>query len=144
MKNKTTKELQDLLQSGNEDTLDTIFENMSDNTFVNYIHTLMIQKDITKSVLIEKSNLHRTYAYQIFNGKRQPSRDKVLQIAIALQCNLEECNRLLTLSKHHILYVKNRRDSVLIFAITQQLTLLETEQYLQEYHQPLLIQYDTL
>lgn len=143
MKNKSTKDLQQLIQSTTIDKLDIIYEHITEYDFPTYLKTIMHNRNIKKSELIEKANLHRTYGYQILNGKKHPSRDKVLQLAITLQCNLEECNRLLTLAGYHILYAKNRRDSILIFSISRNLSLFEIEEYLEEYGQPLLVQYES-
>ena len=43
--------------------------------FVDYLEALLAKKNMSKSILINKANLHRTYAYQIFNGTKIPSRN---------------------------------------------------------------------
>lgn len=142
MKNKSTEELQKIIQTTTIDKLDDVYKNIAEYDFISYLESIILKRNIKKSELIDKAALHRTYGYQILNGTKHPSRDKVLQLAIALQCNLNECNRLLTLAGHHILYAKNRRDSILIFSISRNLSLFEIEEYLEEYSQPLLIQYE--
>ena len=59
----------------------------------------------------------KIYGYQIFDGSKTPSRDKVIAIALAMQLTLDEANRLLHLSNNGILYPKIKRDSIIIFGL---------------------------
>ena len=49
------------------------------------------------------------------DGRRSPSRDKVISLCLALKLELPETQRALTLTKNGQLYSKNKRDSILIF-----------------------------
>ncbi len=64
----------------------TDFPNVS---FINYVNLIIQKKHLKKSDVIKKTGLHRTYAYQIFSGKKKPSRDKVIRISFGLQLDLE-------------------------------------------------------
>jgi len=92
-----------------------------------YILEVCNKKDIKKSEIIRNADIYRTYGYEILNGSKLPSRDKLLRICIGNKFSLKETNRCLTLAKHGILYAKNPRDSIIIFAINNKLSLIETD-----------------
>lgn len=106
--------------------------------FCNYFKDICIKKNIKKSDLINKSNLDRTYGYQILNGTKKPSRDKILQLCIASKLTLEETQKALTLGNAGNLYAKNSRDSIIIFALNNDLNVLKINDILFEFNLPTL------
>ena len=92
----------------------------------------MIEKNISKAKVISEANLARTYGYQIFQGEKNPGRDKIIAITFAMGLNLEECNRLLTLARTNILYSKNKRDAIIIFGIENKYSLSQVNEVLYE------------
>ncbi len=90
-----------------------------------YLTALIEQKKLVKSEIIKRSGIDRVYGYQIFNGTRVPSRDKLIQLAVGMQLNFEETQRLLAYNGFAQLYAKNRRDSIIIFAIKEKKTVIE-------------------
>lgn len=93
---------------------------------------LIDQKGMKNSDLFESANISPSTGYHILNGRRFPSRDKVLQLTIGLSLNLYDTNRMLKLSKHGELYVKDMRDAIIIFSINNQLNLIEINEILYE------------
>ena len=88
---------------------------------------LMLEKHGMKRVdVIHAANLNETFGYQIFTGSRKASRDKVLQIALAMGLSLQETGRLLQAAGANGLYCKNRRDAIIIFCILHGCSLQET------------------
>ena len=81
------------------------------------INQLLDEKGLTKDQVITDSNIQKNYGYQIFDGSKTPSRDKVIALALAMQLTLDEANRLLHLSNNGILYPKIKRDSIIIFGL---------------------------
>lgn len=75
-------------------------------------------------------NISKSYGYQILRGERIPGRDILLRTALALQLSLKETQRLLAVGSCGALYPKVRRDSAVIFALNQKMTILETEDLL--------------
>ncbi|WP_125153222.1 hypothetical protein [Clostridium rectalis] len=137
MENKKTSELLDILNSIEDESKLTNYINEAKNTFSNlnfhsYFGDIIKKKNLKKSKLIENSNIDRTYCYQILNGTKNPSRDKILQLCISAKLNINEVQRLLTLGNVGQLYPKDARDSAIIFAINKSLTLLETDYMLSE------------
>lgn len=134
---KSTIELEELLQSIPQERLDSIVDEIDEYTFCNYLSTLLNQYQVNIAELIRKTTLHRTYAYQIINGTREHvSRDKIIQIILALQCTLDECNRLLILGHHEKLYSNKKRDAILIYSLTNKLSVTESNELLLCKNQP--------
>lgn len=84
------------------------------------------------------TNLHRTYAYQIFNGQKKPSRSKIIQIALALQLDIRETNNLLSLSDNGYLYPKVRYDAIILYALEHKKSIIDTNLILDMYELPIL------
>ena len=98
-----------------------------------YLENLLAQKNLTKQAVIEKSGVQREYAYHIFSGiKKNPSRPKILALAFAMGLNLEETQYLLRYAKQSPLYPRNPWDSIIISAIEQRLTVLQTNELLNQ------------
>ena len=106
--------------------------------FTEYLSALMEKAGMTRSSLAAKAGLNRFYIYDIFSGRKIPSADKLVCIALAMQLSLEETQILLRLANRSGLYVRHPRDSVLIFAIQRNLSVDETNALLYEAGQPLL------
>lgn len=98
MKHKSTDEL--------------IGELMSKPSFEEYLHAngpffsekgvaeLLAQlyetKNLTKAELARRSGISEVYLHQVFAGRRNPSRDRLLCICIGLGITLDETQRMLT------------------------------------------------
>lgn len=115
-----------------------IKENCPPLTFSRYIEERILLSQITPSQLIKDANLQRNYGYQVLNGSKNPGRDKVIAICLALSFTLEETQRALTLAKENILYPKIRRDSALIFCINKGLSVMETNDLLHSIEEEVL------
>ncbi len=129
-----TIELLSLLDKNKEISIDELLDKIPDLNFVDYFETLKIMKNMTKSEIIEKSSLDRNYAYQILNGTKIPSQDKVIMLALAMNLNLHDTNCLLILSHNKILYPKIRRDAIIIFCINRNYSVMKTNELLHEYN----------
>lgn len=82
-----------------------------------YLEELLEQKGLKRSQVVHMANLNETFGYQIFTGQRNPSRNKVLQIAFAMALSLRETNRALEAAGVSSLYSKDRRDAIIIFCL---------------------------
>lgn len=94
---------------------------------------LIAEKQYSKSNIINKADINYCYFYDILNGRKMPSKDKVVRIALAMKLDLDECQKALKISGRSSLYPKNRRDSVLIYAIQNKLTLFQCDELLIKY-----------
>ncbi len=130
----STKELLESLKKAS-DIREFRKENLSsfvDITFKEYLDDLISSRNIKRSDVIKASGLTETYAYQIFAGIKNPSRDKLIALALGMRLNLEESQTLLQLAGVNELYAKNRRDSVIIFALEKELGITELNDLLFE------------
>ncbi len=60
-----------------------------------HLQQLLDEKGLERSKVVREAGLNDTFGYQIFKGTRKASRDKVLQLAFAMQLGLRETDRLL-------------------------------------------------
>jgi hypothetical protein len=124
MEEKLTEELlNELLFS---DSLETfLVKDLTDarEGLPEHLNYLLLKKNLKKSEVVKRSRLNSTFAYQIFSGDRNASRNKMLQLAFAMGLDLRETQGLLKLSGANELYCKDRRDAIIIYCITKQMTL---------------------
>ena len=81
--------------------------------------------------VIKRSAIDRTYGHQLFNGTRKPSRDKVIQLAIGLELDFSETQKLLQVGQKSILYPKIKRDAAIIHCIKNKKEINETQAVLE-------------
>lgn len=134
----STTQLLDIIKSDENLTLEQLLLQVPEIDFVTYLETLLLKKDVSKSELIKMTNLHQTYAYQIFNGQKKPSRSKIIQIALALQLDIRETNNLLSLSDNGYLYPKVRYDAIILYALEHKKSIIDTNLILDMYELPIL------
>ena len=122
---KQTDELLKCIKNSHE--LDDFLEKQE---FINiniseYLNMIIEKKELVKSEVIKSSGLDRVYAYQILNGTRTPSRDKLIQFAFGMKLTLDETQTLLKYNGMAPLYAKNRRDSIILFAINERASVID-------------------
>ena len=104
------------------------------SSFAAYITNLCRQRNMTVASTLENADISFSYGYFLFSGKRKPSRDTVLKLAIAFGLNLEETQQLLSAAGFGGLYPKIRRDAVIIYAIQRQYSLFDLQEELSLHH----------
>ena len=125
----TEELLQELMDSPDADSY--LAEHPSQpRSLSDYLQQLLDEKGLKRAEVVRAAGLNSTFGYQIFKGERGASRDKVLQIAFAMQLSLKETNRLLQAAGTNELYCKNRRDAIIIFCLTHGSSLQETDEEL--------------
>ena len=126
---KDTRELQNELKKA-EGLENFLVDNQKDfrrYTLAEYLERLLKEKNLSKGEVIEKSQLERLYAYHIFAGrKKNPSREKVIAIALAMALTPEETQYLLYYAGAPQLYVRNPLDSVLWYALENHMSVVDT------------------
>ena len=140
MDDKKTHELDNIVNFINNEKelkeyLSKTISNRINLDFVEYLDKLRDEKKISKAELINNANINRTYGYQILNGTKSASRDKILKICLSGRFTIEETNRLLTLGGYSRLYSKDPRDTVIIFAINKGLSVIDTDLFLDKFNQ---------
>lgn len=131
---KSTDELLKILKHAKsaEQFIENNFNDINDITFQEYLLKCMETHSMTRSQVIDGANIQKNYGYQIFDGSKRPSRDKVLALCFSMSLSLEESNRLLKLSDHSILYPRILRDSIIIFALEKKINLIQANILLEE------------
>ena len=132
---KSTEDLKnDLHQaSGLEGFLVDNQKNFCQYTLAEYLHHLLEEKHLIKMDVVRDSLLERLYAYHIFAGrKKNPSRNKVISLALAMKLTPEETQYLLYYAGVEQLYVRNPRDSILWYALDHHMSVIDTNIMLQK------------
>lgn len=89
-----------------------------------------------KSDVIRKSNISRTYGYQIMEGRRLGKRDYYLCIALALSLDLKTTQRMLAVTHSGSLHPLIKRDAAVMFAINHGYSLEKTYDFMCELELP--------
>lgn len=133
---KTTDELiHEIKTSGN--ILDYLAENREEmqlNSLTEYLDDWLNRKSLSKADVVRRSNLNKAYVYQIFLGKKYPSRDKVIALAFGLGLNADETQTLLKQAGYRELYPRDPRDALLLFAIGQNMGIIDANELLYDHN----------
>lgn len=98
--------------------------------------SLVKKSNMSSSNIINKSDFSYYYYYEVVNGKKVPSKDKIVSLIIAMKLDLEDCQTALKYCGKSALYPKIKRDSIFIYAITHKLSLAETNKMLVKEKEP--------
>lgn len=121
-----------------EKVLDTNKEVFEEQSVSDYLMKLCEEKGLVPETVIKKAQIDRTYGHQIINGTRNPSRDKLIQLAFGFGLSLDETQKLLKTAGRSILYAKIKRDAACIFGISHRLGMIEMQELLASIDVPLL------
>lgn len=100
--------------------------------FNRYLLELCQKRGTVPEQIIKRTTIERTYGHQLFNGTRQPSRDKVIQLAFGFELDLEEAQALLKAARKVPLYPKIKRDAVIMFCLKNHSGEIEVQEMLAE------------
>ena len=119
-----------LLAKTLSDFLKKIRVYMLDLTLSEYLMLLLRQKKLKRADVVRDSGLEKAYVYQIFNGEKKPTRDKLIAIAFGLHLNRKETQRMLKIGGCSELYARQTRDAIILFAIHRGMNIWETDDFL--------------
>lgn len=132
---KSTEELLHEIQSG-KDILEYFEENQKEimqSTLPEYLKIWLKEKNTTKAMVVKKSNLSKPYVYQIFQGKKSPSRDKIIAISFGFTMNCEETQKLLKQAGYRELYPRDGRDALILSGIRDKLDIIAMNERLYDH-----------
>lgn len=139
-----TKRTNDLMEelSGQDTDLDRYFEE-NPTSFINVDIKEFWKKAVdtsskTKSDIINKADMSYCYFYDVINGRKIPSKDKIIRIALAMNLSLDDCQEALRISGKSALYPRIKRDSILIYAINKGYSIYQTNDLLAEHGEEML------
>ena len=107
-------------------------------TFSEFFLKVLVNKSMPKSDVISRSLIDRVYAYQILSGSRNAGRDKIITLCIAANFDIEDTQCALATAKTGILYPKNSRDSIILYAVMNKLNVIETNNLLLKFEESIL------
>ena len=127
MKKKETDNLQQELMDSPDLTR---FLSQNQDQFVNkstaeLLNLLFEKKNISKAALAKQSGMSEIYLHQIFAGRRNPSRNRLLCLCYGLEASIEETQELLKLCGMAQLYPKLKRDAIIYYGLRHKLNLFE-------------------
>ena len=129
---KSTDELMDELLKANNigDYLKENSRYMVSDELSTYLNNIMAKKGLVKTDVIKKTEFSEVMGYQIFAGTRQPSRDSLICICVAMEMDLEEIQTILKIAGFAALYPKAKRDSIIILGLNENKTVPEINETL--------------
>ena len=93
--------------------------------------------------VIKAERFDYTYGYQIFDGKKRPKREKLLQLAFGFPLSLEDTNRMLRAGGVSGLYVRCIRDVICMYCLHKGMSLEECNSYLYQMGEETLVEEDS-
>ena len=134
MKQKNTDDLQqELMGSLNLDSFLSVNQaHFSNESVPEILNRLFKKRNISKAALAKQSGVSEIYLHQIFAGRRNPSRSRLICLCYGLNATLEETQELLKLCGLAQLYPKIRRDAIIIYGLVHGMSLFEVNDKLFE------------
>lgn len=93
---------------------------------------------MSKSNIINKSDFNYCYFYDVINGRKIPGRDKIIRLALTMNLSLDDCQQALRLSDKSLLYPRVKRDSVIIYALNNKLSIFQCNELLGKFNEETL------
>ena len=98
------------------------FVNKSVSELLNH---LFEKKYISKAALAKQSGMSEIYLHQIFAGRRNPSRNRLLCLCYGLEASVNETQEMLRLCQMAQLYPKVKRDAIIYYGLLHKVGLFE-------------------
>lgn len=119
MKEKPTDDLTEELMSRSnlDEYIKANQRYFSESAIAELLLALYNRKQISKAALARMSGMSEVYLHQVFSGRRNPSRDRLITICIGMGATLEETQSMLKLAGYAEIYPRIRRDAIIGFGI---------------------------
>ena len=124
---KNTDDLQSELMSapGLDEFLAGHENSFSSENASEMLARLFEKSGITKAQLAKQSGVSEIYLHQIFAGRRNPSRSRLICLCFGLGASVEETQELLKHCGLAPLYPKIRRDAIIMYGLANGMDLFE-------------------
>lgn len=124
---KDTNNMQQELMSAPD--LDRFLSENQDNflsgNILELLNALFQKRSISKAALAKQSGMSEVYLHQVFAGRRNPSRSRLICLCFGLSATLDETQELLKHGGFAQLFPKNRRDAIIIYGLVNSASLFE-------------------
>lgn len=129
---KSTRELMNQIKNAQrEEFIDSLREDESMEVS-DLMKEILKRRNIEIKRAIDLMVLEPSYGYQIFNGRRKPTRVILLRFAIIFELTIDETQQLLKIGRKQELYPRIRFDMTIIYGIEHHYSIEEVEDLLQE------------
>lgn len=132
MEKKTTDDLrQELMEQPNlEAYLAGNRPSFIEMGIADLLETLHERCRLTKAELARRSGMSEVYLHQVFSGRRNPSRDRLLCLCLGLEATLDEAQTLLRQAGYAQLYPRLERDAIITHGLIHHHTLAQINEAL--------------
>lgn len=133
MKKKSTQDLMSELQDSNCDIETYLHNNENDFVFADvkkFWENAVQKSGLSKSNIINKADFSYCYFYDVINGRKLPGRDKIIRLTLTMHLDVDDCQEALRLCGKSALYPRVKRDSVLLYAISNGYSVYQTNELL--------------
>lgn len=118
--------IQELMETPNLDQfLSESRDNFQSGSIQALLNRLFLKRNISKAALAKQSGMSEVYLHQVFAGRRNPSRDRLIGLCFGLSATLEETQELLKQCGLAQLYPKVRRDAIIIYGLVNGVSLFD-------------------
>lgn len=90
----------------------------------------MEKKGLSRSELIKRMDIDRSYGYQLLNGIRRPTRNHVIRMGLLLELDIESFQKLLKTAKKKPLYVRDLFDARVFFAVKHKMSYTKALEFI--------------
>ncbi len=132
MERKTTDDLrQELMDQPSIETY--LSDNRScfmEQGILDLLESLRERCGLPKAEIARRSGMSEVYLHQVFSGRRNPSRDRLMALCVGMGASLEEANQLLRQAAYAQLYPRLRRDAIISHGLIHHRPLREINEAL--------------
>lgn len=127
MREKTTDDLtQELMEQADLDRYITENEAyFAEMDLISVLTRLYKKCGLSKAELARRAGMSEVYLYQVFSGRRRPSRDRLLCICLGVEATLDEAQKLLKQAGYAPLYPRRKREAIIAHGIIHRTPLRE-------------------
>ena len=100
-------------------------EYFSSESVPELLEGLYRETKLSKAEVARRSGMSSVYLHQLFAGKRNPSRDRLICLSVGMGACLDDVQRLLKRCGYAELYARDKRDAIIIYGITHEQDLHE-------------------
>ena len=127
MRRKNTDDLNQELMSAPD--IDSYIKNnqtsFAERSVTELLASFYERQGLSKAELARRSCMSEVYLHQVFAGRRNPSRDKLLCLCIGMELRFDETQELLKEAAYAQLYPRIKREAVIIHGIVHHTPLEE-------------------
>lgn len=132
MERKTTDDLrQELMSQTNLETyLSANRSCFMEQGILDLLESLRERCGLPKAEIARRSGMSEVYLHQVFSGRRNPSRDRLLSLCVGMDAALEETDQLLKQAGFAQLYPRLRRDAIISHGLLHRRSIREINEAL--------------